>query len=870
MPYRNTFAGLLTMSRHSDRGDSNRKATFASRTFVFVATVFLAELGNGLHWPLALSGSAWLSKGLLLGMLVAMPQRLWKETLLLGGSALCLHGLLLSARPFVLSVAYACIAVLQIYVGAQVWRWTDHKLLHSETPIRFVTALSASAAIAPFLGASLATGALLAFHGLGEMGGILGADGWSRWVPATNVWLGRWFSNVVGALALAPAWLCWRGRKRYLPSIAYNGGLVEGALLLCSLTAVLSYPSLQGLPALTPDTKFIILPLLLVIAFRFGPRGISLALLPVALFSASDAARVLSADPESSASYKSLLQTQTYFFTVCVCFHFVAVLASEKESMLKRFRQLTSLSPVGIFLRDPEGDITYRNPKLDEIVGQGNPLRFLDSVPHAVPQTGAPGGVDPLVARMSEVHIKAHEGHPYEVWLQAHTSLVVADSGHVLGEVGAVVDVTFQKKIHLELERAAKMEKSLRQDAEKMMRMREEFLSIISHELATPMTAILGWAQVLTNGDISAERHRKGIEVILRAAREESRLIGELLDFSRVLASRLDLTLGTFELQIVAQNVLKELHHNLDAKSMHANLVVPPQPVYVHGDRDRVSQVISALLSNAIKFSEFGARITITVVHRLREATLCVTDEGKGIDPEFLPHVFDLFSQEDASLTRTQGGLGLGLAISRRIVELHEGTLEARSEGLGKGAEFTVKLPTENYTPPREFDEVLLDPALRPSGKLSGLRIMVVDDDPDCLDILSSWLMSQGAEIQAFSEARDAYLQVVGLQPHIVLSDLSMPHVDGITFIEKLVSTRHYGEHTIVIAAVTAFGDEHKRREALSKGFNGYFVKPYRFCELLDWLMKVKFNLEQAGHLHKAALAGQVPTRESNTDTIHL
>jgi CheY-like chemotaxis protein len=283
-----------------------------------------------------------------------------------------------------------------------------------------------------------------------------------------------------------------------------------------------------------------------------------------------------------------------------------------------------------------------------------------------------------------------------------------------------------------------------------------------------------------------------------------------------------------------------------------------------------VRQVVAALLSNAIKFSEFGAHITITVVHRLREATLRVTDEGKGIDPEFLPHVFDLFSQEDASLTRTQGGLGLGLAISRRIVELHDGTLEARSEGLGKGAEFTVKLPTENYTPPREFDEVLLDPALRPSEKLSGLRIMVVDDDPDCLDILGSWLTSQGAEIQAFSEARDAYLQVVGLQPHVVLSDLSMPHVDGITFIEKLVSTRHYGEHSIVIAAVTAFGDEHKRREALSKGFNGYFVKPYRFCELLDWLIKVKLDLDHAGHLSKSASAGQVPTRDSNTDTMHL
>ncbi len=236
-----------------------------------------------------------------------------------------------------------------------------------------------------------------------------------------------------------------------------------------------------------------------------------------------------------------------------------------------------------------------------------------------------------------------------------------------------------------------------------------------------------------------------------------------------------------------------------------------------------------------------------------------------------MKRVFDLFSQEDASLTRRQDGLGLGLAIARRIAELHDGLMEARSEGLGKGAEFTVKLPTENYNPPRDFDEVLLDPALRPSEKLAGLRIMVVDDDPDCLDILGSWLSSQGAEVQAFGEARDAYLQVVGLQPHVVLSDLSMPHVDGITFIEKLVSTKHYGEHSIVIAAVTAFGDEHKRREALSKGFNGYFVKPYRFGELLDWIIKVRANLIATGQLRAPnASNDQAPTRDTKTETMHL
>jgi len=271
--------------------------------------------------------------------------------------------------------------------------------------------------------------------------------------------------------------------------------------------------------------------------------------------------------------------------------------------------------------------------------------------------------------------------------------------------------------------------------------------------------------------------------------------------------------------------------------------------VLVRGDEERLQQALWQLLSNAVKFSEVGDRVLISVDHQLKKATIRVKDEGKGIAPEFLPHVFDLFSQEDASLTRQQGGLGLGLAIARRIVELHDGTIVVESGGLGKGAEFTVKMPTENYTAPREYDEVLLDPALKPSQKLEGLRIMVVDDDPDCLDILSSWLSSQGAEIQSFSEARDAYLQVVGLQPHVVLSDLSMPHVDGITFIEKLCATRHYGERSIIIAAVTAFGDDQKRREAMSKGFNGYFVKPYRFCELLDWLIEQKKTLEERGQV---------------------
>lgn len=868
MPTRNSFASLLNLSRFSDREASSRKATFASRVMIFSAVLFLAEFGTWLHWPHELTSSAWLAKGLLLGMLVAMPRRHWKETLLFGGSALAMHGVFKSLQPSILLITFPGIMILQVYLGASVWRWTEQQLLSAESPIRFVAALSAVCATAPLIGTTLSTTAALVSTNQLSLAWLFGGGSFAGAVPATTMWLEGWFTDVVGTLIIAPAWLCWRGRKRYSPTIAYNGGGVEGALLLCSLLAVLSYPYLVGHEALTQNAKFLVLPLLLIVAFRFGPRGISIALLPVALFSVSDVAHALTADPASTKRFEALFDTQVYLFTVCICFQFVAVLASEKESMLKRFTQLTILSPVGIYLRGPEGDITYRNPKLDEILGPDNPLRFLEAVPHSVPAKELQCLSSPLAAQVREIHISPHEGHACDTWLQAHTALVVADSGHVLGEVGAIVDVSLQKKIQFELERAARMEKSLRQEAEKMMRMREEFLAVVSHELATPMTAILGWAQMLASGDLTPQRQRQGIGVILKAAREEGRLIGELIDFSRVLASKLELTLKTFELQRVAQSVLSDSLSALKAKAMEAQLIVPPQPIYVHGDVERVTQVVSAIVSNAIKFSEFGGRITITLLHCLKETTLCVRDEGKGIAPEFLPHVFDVFSQEDASLTRTQGGLGLGLAIARRIVQLHEGTLEAHSEGLGKGAEFTVKLPTENYMPSREFDEVLLDPALRPSEKLTGLRIMVVDDDPDCLDILGSWLSSQGADIQSFSEARDAYLQVVELQPHIVLSDLSMPHVDGITFIEKLVSTRHYGDHSIVIAAVTAFGDEHKRREALSKGFNGYFVKPYRFCELLDWLVKVKHDLEQAGQL--APAAPQLPTRESSTDTMHL
>jgi CheY-like chemotaxis protein len=266
----------------------------------------------------------------------------------------------------------------------------------------------------------------------------------------------------------------------------------------------------------------------------------------------------------------------------------------------------------------------------------------------------------------------------------------------------------------------------------------------------------------------------------------------------------------------------------------------------VEGERERLFDVFRHVIGNAIKFSHKGAQIRVDVVHQLKNVSIRVIDRGKGIGPEFLPHVFDSFSQEDASLTRVEGGLGLGLAIAQKITELHGGNLHAHSEGVGKGATFTVTLPSLESAP-FEDNESLLDSALTPSEKLSGMRIMVVDDDPDCLEILSAWVVSQGAQVFSFSDAMEAYLQVVGLQPHVVLSDLSMPHIDGITFIDKLVKTRHFGEHSILIAAVTAFGDESIRREALSKGFNGYFVKPYKFSELLVWLIDMRGQLEKEG-----------------------
>jgi PAS domain S-box-containing protein len=679
-----------------------------------------------------------------------------------------------------------------------------------------------------------------------------------------TLWFDLFVLSFHGFLTIIPLYLSWNPIKDMGLPLATKGRGEEGVLAFILLTSLVALGFWLDNPGYQIILLFICLPVLLFLSFRFGLRGLTAAIIPVSFFSATHSLTFLELKIfESIPKGQALLLFEMFFGVIHFSAFFSAILASEREEAFERLTQLVNLSPVGVYFKDHEGHVTFQNQKLREMFQFSMPSEFSES-PHKF-QHETRTEIERLLLEFdncefgsetfsrNQVCFSAIEQKNHEIWLERFSAPIITRSGQLLGHVGSIVDISLEKRVRQELERAHALERDHRVKMEKVFQMREEFISVVSHELSTPLSSLMGWIQVLGNPGIPETVKKKALTGALRSADQQNKLIKDLIGFSS-LKSAFETTRHRLELRVLLNDIIDSFSKDLRAKNIALRFQHPKHVIFIEGDRERLFDAFRHVVGNAVKFSARETPLRIEVEHQLKVVSIRVTDKGKGIAPQFLPYVFDSFSQEDGSLTRKEGGLGLGLAIAQKVAELHGGKLHAQSEGLGKGAIFTVILPTLDTAPFEDLDD-LLDSALTPSQKLKDLRIMVVDDDPDCLEILSTWVESQGAEVQTFSDAMEAYIQVVGLQPHIVLSDLSMPHVDGITFIEKLCSTQHYGDQKILIAAVTAFGDESIKREALSKGFNGYFVKPYRFSELLDWLLLMRQKIEKDGRL-------AIPVRE--------
>jgi signal transduction histidine kinase/CheY-like chemotaxis protein len=410
----------------------------------------------------------------------------------------------------------------------------------------------------------------------------------------------------------------------------------------------------------------------------------------------------------------------------------------------------------------------------------------------------------------------------------AHDEIgVLTDAfNEMLGEIEAqsaqISEAATQRQALLESERQARAE------AERASRMKDEFVATLSHELRTPMTPILGWVQVLrrTAGDPSLA---KGLEAIERNARVQTQIIDDLLDMSAIVSGKVRLDIQPVRLADVIEAAVATVRPAAEARGIELVVALDPGIERIRGDAGRLQQVMWNLLSNAIKFTDRDGRVRVVLEARPRMVEVSVSDTGRGIDPAFLPHVFERFRQADSSSTREHGGLGLGLAIVKQLVELHGGTIRAESAGRGMGARFVVALPRHvpeaaGATPqPARAAPVRTDPS---PSRLSGVRVLVVDDERDACELLLHLLREAGADAQCETSAAAAYATLTAWRPDVLVSDIGMPHEDGYALITRVRNLPAEAGGGTPAIALTAFARPADRARALDAGYQSHLAKP--------------------------------------------
>ena len=356
---------------------------------------------------------------------------------------------------------------------------------------------------------------------------------------------------------------------------------------------------------------------------------------------------------------------------------------------------------------------------------------------------------------------------------------------------------------------------------------KDEFLATLSHELRTPMTSIMGWAQMLADGAFDAETTRAGIEAIGRSAKVQAQLIDDLLDVSRITAGKMRIAHEPLQIVRPVKAAVETVRPAAEAKRVTLTYEMDEQAT-VNGDAQRLQQVVWNLLTNAVKFTPEGGAVAVRAYTEDREVVIEVRDTGQGIDPEFMPHLFERFRQADSSSTRSHMGLGLGLAIVRHLVELHGGTITAESRGADQGSTFRVRLPLLEGGPGR---------VRRPSAPgvpmdLHGLRVLVVDDEEEVRRYLVTALRSAGVEVRATSSAQEALDALENWPADVVLSDLAMPHADGFDLLHRVRQAADARVRDIPVVALTAFAMPEDRERVRDAGFQGFLAKPVDPSEL--------------------------------------
>jgi PAS domain S-box-containing protein len=500
----------------------------------------------------------------------------------------------------------------------------------------------------------------------------------------------------------------------------------------------------------------------------------------------------------------------------------------------ERYRILTEVAPQVVWMSQNDGKITYCNQY------------WLDYTGLSLEQTigyqwiGAIHPDDRSI--VSNIWNRATgNGKNYEVEIRCRRAadgmyrwfvargLPIKDDEQIIKWIGVAIDIHDRKESEIERERLFLSEKAAREQAENANRVKDEFLAVLSHELRTPLNPILGWVKLLKSGKLKPQKVAEAFDTIERNAKLQIDLIEDLLDVSRILRGKLTLNPVRVNLISVVSNAIDTVRLAAETKGVQirSNIDKGITTGIMMGDPARLQQIFWNLLSNAIKFTPNGGLVEVNLSVAADEATVIVSDTGKGINLAFLPHIFDSFRQEDSTTTRKFGGLGLGLAIVRNLVELHGGTVEAFSPGSNQGATFTVKLPLLNDDCRDVANKPYASEDATPHvSTLSGIRVLAIDDDQDSRDFITFALELYGAEVYSVKSALEALQVLADSKPDILVSDIGMPLMDGYELLRQIRKWAPENGGLIPAIALTAFAGEYDRQKAVDAGFQLHLAKP--------------------------------------------
>ncbi|QKQ76333.1 PAS domain-containing protein [Nostoc sp. TCL240-02] len=414
-------------------------------------------------------------------------------------------------------------------------------------------------------------------------------------------------------------------------------------------------------------------------------------------------------------------------------------------------------------------------------------------------------------------------------WWEVVVSPILDASGQLERILLISRDITDRKQAEIERDRLFKLEQAARAEAERANRIKDEFLAVLSHELRSPLNPILGWTKLLQTRKFSETKMAEALATIERNAKLQTQLIDDLLDLAKILRGKLSIDAAPVNLAFVIESAIDTVNTAALSKSIMLHSILP-NIGQISGDSNRLQQIVWNLLSNAIKFTPKGGRVEIRLEQVDEQAHIIVRDTGKGISSDFLPYIFESFRQEDVSITRKYGGLGLGLAIVRQLVEAHGGTITADSPGEGLGATFTVQLPLLNI----ELEIKQIDELPQPGLELTGIRVLTVDDDPDARELLTVLLTEYGATVLTVTSAAEVLANLESFQPDVLVSDIGMPEVDGYSLIQQIRTLTPEKGGQIPAIALTAYARVDDSERAITSGYQRHVTKPLDPEELVQ------------------------------------